>query len=338
MQNHGMTALICATSALFAATSSQAQSVEEFYRGKQIEFVSGGDAGTSYDKWARLISEYLPKYIPGSPTFIVKAMPGAGHIRATNYLYSVAPKDGTTIGMISQLIPTASVLKNKSGLEADFTKFSFMGSPDQTNQVCVVRGDAKVQKGEELFSTELTVGGAGAGSGISAIPTFLRDVLGMKFNIVEGYKSSQEVMLAIERREIDGMCQTYQGVMTSRPKALADGSLKLLFNVEEKPIAGTGAPSIHSLIKDKEQKEIITFYSLNAEIGRPIIIPPGTPRDRVDALRKGYEAMAKDKAFLDVATKQNLDPSPLTGAEMDEKFRRILATPPNIIERAAKFM
>ena len=321
-----------------SVTTAMPQSIEEFYRGKQIELISGSEPGSAYDSWARIFSQFMPKYIPGRPTFIVKDMPGAGHIKATNYLYSVAPKDGTSIGVLSQLMPTASVLKNKPGLLADFTKFHFLGSPDRTNQVCIVGRNAKVRSGADLFTTELTVGGAGAGGGISAIPTFLRDALGMKFKLIEGYKGASDIMLAIDRGELDGICETYQGAIHNRPNAFIDGSLSLLFNIEEQPIPGTGAPSVHQFIKDPEQEKIITFYSLNAQIGRPIVVPPGTPLDRVEALRKAFVAMCNDPEFLAEATKQNLDPAPFPAAEMEETFRRILSTPQAIIDRAAKFM
>jgi tripartite-type tricarboxylate transporter receptor subunit TctC len=330
--------VFAASAALASASPVLAQSVADFYRGKQVEVIAGSASGTSYDSWARVIAQFMPRHLPGRPSFIVKDMPGAGHIKATNYLYSVAPKDGTSIGVISQLMPTASVLKNKPGLEADFTKFYFLGSPDRTNQVCIARKDAPVKSAADLFTKELTVGGAGAGSGVSAIPIFLHDALGMKFKLVEGYKSSIEVMLAIERGEVEGMCQTYQGVLHSRPNAFTTGGLRLLFNIEEKPIPGAGAPSVHQFIKDGQARKMIVFYSLNAEIGRPIIAPPGTPRARVEALRKAFDAMSKDPEFLAEATKQHLDPAPFSAAEQEEIFRRILATPKEIIARAAKFM
>ena len=136
----------------------------------------------------------------------------------------------------------------------------------------------------------------------------------------------------------DGMCQTYQGVLHSRPNAFGDGGLQLLFNIEEKPIPGANAPSVHAFITDPEQNQIITFYSLNAEIGRPIILPPGTPKERVDALRKAFDLMSRDPEFLAEATRQHLDPAPFPATEMEETFRRILATPQKIIDRAAKFM
>ena len=139
------------TAIIVSEGETYGQSVEQFYRGRQVEIISGSDPGSAYDSWARIFAQFLPKYLPGRPVFVVKDMPGAGHIKATNYLYSLSPKDGTSIGVISQLMPTATILKNKPGLVADFTKFAFLGSPDRTNQVCIAGRNAKVQTGADLF-------------------------------------------------------------------------------------------------------------------------------------------------------------------------------------------
>ena len=317
---------------------ARADSVAEFYRGRQIEIIVGSEAGTSYDSWARLLAQNMPKYVPGQPSFIVRDMPGAGHIKATNYLYAVAPRDGTSIGVLSDLMPVASVLKNRPGLEADFTKLRFVGATDRNELVCVARGDAPVQNGADLFTRELTVGGAGAGSGISTMPAFLKETLGMRFKVVEGYKSSVDVMLAIERSEVDGMCQTYQGVLHGRPDAFARGALRLLFNMAVAPIPDAGAPSVHQFIKNDMQRAIVTFYSLNAELGRPTIAPPGLPSERLDALRVAFEQTVRDSQFLADAMKQNLGPNPVSAAEMENIFGRIVATPADVTARAAKFM
>jgi tripartite-type tricarboxylate transporter receptor subunit TctC len=319
-------------------TSASAQTVEQFYKGREIEFISSGDAGTSYDTWARVLVRHWPKYIPGSPTIIVKNMPGGGHIIGTNHIYTIAPKDGSAIGIISDNIPLSSVLKNKPSLKADFTKMTFLGGTDSPNQVCVARPSAKVKKAEDLLTTEMTVGGAGAGSGVSIIPSFLKSVLGLKLNLIEGYKSSIEVMLAVDRGEVDGMCQTYAGVEHQRPGAMASGQLNLLFNVENDPIPGTKAPSVRMLVKNEEQRQVLDFYSLANTLGRPIVLPPGVPRDRVDALRRAFEMTTKDPEFLADAIKAKLDPNPTSGQEVERKFNLMNATPAQIIEKAVANM
>ena len=265
-------------------------------------------------------------------------MPGAGHIKAANYLYSVAPKDGTSVGIISQLIPTATVLKNKPGLEADFTRFRWIGSTDTAYQVCVARPDAKVKTGADLFTQTLIVGGAGAGSGVSTIPIYLREIYGMKFDLIEGYKNSGDVMLAMDRGELEGVCQTYQGVEHARPGWMAQGKLKLLFNLEKEPVPGTGAPTIRQFITSPEQLQIADFFSNNNEMGRPFILPPDAPVDRLEILRRAFDETVHSTAYIEDAKRQNLDTNPKSGEQQEKLFRDILETPPDIIKRAAKFL
>ena len=183
-------------SLLVAAQSvSQAQSVGEFYKNKMINLITGDAAGGSYDTWSRLIARHMASHVPGNPRIIVRNMPGAGHITATNYLFEVAAKDGTVIGMVSRNMPHTALMRHQA-VRFDPTKFTWIGSPEMTNRVCVAVEGAPVQKAEDLFEKELIVGGAGAGTAVSTTPAILRNVLGMKFRVVEGYKAVPEVFLA----------------------------------------------------------------------------------------------------------------------------------------------
>jgi tripartite-type tricarboxylate transporter receptor subunit TctC len=320
-----------------AAAPGQAQTIESFYSGKQIEFIVGADAGTSHDTWVRLIAKYFPKYIPGRPTFVVRNMPGAGHIIATNYLYQRAPRDGLTIGLVSDAMPLTSVLKTKAALQADFGKFYFLGSPDRAYPICVTRPDSKIQKAEDLANTEMLVGGAGVGSAISFIPTFVKSLLGWKLNIIEGYKSSQEVMLAVERGELDGMCQAYQGLQRARPDALQKGTLKLLFTLEPESLPGTSAPSISKFVTTQDQRDILA-YQQAGNMGRSILAPPETPIDRVEAFRRAFGLIIKDREFLDEAEKQGLDPAPSTSEEQDRKYKILASIPSERLKRLAELL
>ena len=328
--------MLSALFVVFSTSTFAQQSVEDFYRGKTIDFIVGSESGSSYDSFARLLSRHMK--IPGNPNFVVKNMPGAGHIKATNYLYSSAAKDGTVLGIISQLVPTATVLKNKPGLEADFTKFRWIGSTDSARQVCVVRAASTITSGADLFNEKLIVGGTGAGSGVTAIPTFLRDLFGMKFEIVMGYKNSGDVMLAMDRGEVDGVCQTYQGVEHSRPGQMASGQIRLLFNLEKEPIPGTNAPTVRQFARSQEQRLLADFFSANNDLGRPLITPPGIPDDRLTALRNAFDTAVRSKDYLEEAEKQHLDTNSRSGLEQEADFRSILATPPEIIKLAEKYM
>jgi tripartite-type tricarboxylate transporter receptor subunit TctC len=315
----------------------QSQTVDSFYSGKQVEFIVGADAGTSHDTWVRLIAKYFTKYVPGHPVFVVRNMPGAGHIVATNYLYQRAPRDGLTIGLVSDATPLTSVLKTKPALQADFGKFYFLGSPDRAYPICVSRSDSKIQKAEDLINTEMLVGGAGVGSAISFIPTFVKSLLGWKFNIIEGYKSSQEVMLAVERRELDGICQAYQGMQRARPGALEQGTFKLLFTLEPESLPGTSAPSISKFVTTQDQRDILS-YQQAGNMGRSILAPPETPIDRVEAFRRAFAQTIKDREFQEESEKQGLDLAPSTSEELERKYKILASIPPERIKRLAELL
>jgi tripartite-type tricarboxylate transporter receptor subunit TctC len=334
------TLILSAALVAFPQIHSAAESVEEFYRGRQVDFVVSTAPGTPHDAWARLLAKYMGKHMPGNPTFVIKNMPGAAHIVGANYLYSKAPQDGSTIGAFSQAIPVSAALQNKPGLEVtDFTRFSWLGSSDNNYEVCVVRPDSKVKKGEDLLTTEIPVGGQGAGSQITIIPHFLSNVLGLRFKIVDGYQSPNEIFLAIERGEIDGTCQTYRGVLFARPNAFKNGTLRILFSVEEDRIPGENAPTAHELfVKNEEQRQVLRFYNQATTIGRPSVIPPNVPKDRVDALRKAYNDSFKDPEMLAEAEKQGLNASPTTAQELEAKYAKILGAPKEIRDKAAAFI
>lgn len=325
--------VLIGTGAAWSATSpATAQSVADFYKGKTIEFITTSGTATSDDNWARLLARYLPKYIPGQPTMIVKNMPGGGHIRGANYLFNVAPQDGTTIGMTSRNIPTGYVLGNES-IKFDVTKFSWLGSTDQPNRVCVVVPTAKVQTGDQLYTTPLLVPGTGAGSAISTTPNVLKGVLGMKFEIIEGYKSSTEAVLALERGEVEGICQTTAGIENQRAGWIKEGKLKILFSLGKKPLTEFKAPTIYDFVKNDEQRQIVAFYNSNSELGRPVLTPPNVPKDRVAALQSALEKALADPELIKDADRQKLEYSPLTGAELTERIEELVATPKDIIAK-----
>lgn len=318
--------------AALAAPPAAAQSVAEFYKGRQIEFVIGTSAGGSYDQWARLIGRHMGRHIPGNPSFLPKNMPGAGHIKAANYLFSVAPKDGTVIGTFSRNIPTRALL-NHPAVKFKPEEFSWIGSPELTNRVCVAKKGVPVQKGEDLFTKELIVGGAGAGTAVSTTPAVLRGALGMKFKLVEGYKGASDVVLAIERGEVHGICQTVSGLGSSNPNWRTDGKLVVLFNLESKPVPEFKAPSVFQFVKTEEQRQILTFYSSNTELGRPIAAPPGVPADRLTALRRAFDATMKDPGLLGDAKRQGLEVNAMTGEELAEVVVKLGKTPVAIVDK-----
>lgn len=313
-------------------SAAHAASVDEFYKGKTIEFIVATEAATVYDVWARLLAKYMPRYIPGNPNFAVKNMPGGGHIVATNYLFNTAAQDGTAIGTFSRNIPTSAIL-GKGAIKFDVTKFQWLGSTDMPSRICVAKAGAAVQKGEDLFNSELIVGGNGPGNSVSTTPNLLAGLLGMKFKVVEGYKGAPEVFLAIERGEVHGICQTLTGIENERPDWIKSGRLKVLFNMEKNPIPGIDAPTIYKFIKSAEHAQIVAFYNSNVELGRPFAAPPGVPADRFAALRKAFDLALKDADLMADVAKTRIEMVPMTGEDLKDRIDSLANTAPEIIAK-----
>lgn len=312
--------------------AAAAQSVEEFYRGKQIRFIIASETGGDYDQWSRMIARHMGKHLPGKPSFVPVNMPGGGMLTATNHLFNVAEKDGSVIGMIGRNLPNQALLKHSS-VRFDPLKFNWIGSPELTNRVCVARDGAPVQKGEDLFQHELIVGGSGAGTAVSTTPVILSRLLGMKFRLVEGYTGGQAILLAIERGEVQGICQSYTSLRGSKPEWFTSGKVKVLFNLERTPLPGAKAPTIYEFIKDEDARRILSLYNSSVEIGRPILAPPGVPTDRVEALRRAFDATMKDPELKAEAEKLSLEINALTGEQLGEIIADLMNTPKDIVEK-----
>jgi tripartite-type tricarboxylate transporter receptor subunit TctC len=324
-----LSALAMALPAISAPAFAQE---EDFYRGRQLKAIVSTAAGGDYDSWIRLITRHWVKQIPGDPTFVIQNMPGAGGIIAANSFYHTAPRDGSTIAMIGRNLPFQALMKAE-GIRFDPLKFNWIGSPELTSRVCVAMDDAPVKTAEDLFQTELIVGGAGAGTAVTTTPKLLAALLGMKFRIVEGYGSASNVQLAMERGEVKGICQTVSSLRAFRPGWLESGKMRVLFNMERSPLAEFKAPSILNFAKTPEQRQILTIYSSSVELGRPVIAPPETPPGRVALLRRTFEATLLDTTFQEEASRLKLDVSLVRGEELKTLVEELMATPPEVLKQ-----
>jgi len=327
------------TAALFVAVTlpAHAESVADFFRGKQIRFVLGAAPGQDYDVWARFLARHLPRYVPGSPTFVVQNMPGAGHMLATNWLYNVAPRDGTVWGSVSRNIPSAG-LQQLPGVRYDPVKFNWLGSPELTNRGCFAAARSPVKTGADLFEHELVVGGTGAGSTVTETPKLLRGLLGMKFKVVEGYVKPQDAQFAIESGELDGLCTTAQSFRNFRPDWIKDGVVRVLFTLEKQPVSWLNAPTVYKFVKTEEQRQTLDFLSSSIELGRPMLLPPAVPSERVQALRRAFDATVNDPQFREEAKRLGFEITLRTGEELQALIQAAKDTPPEIIERVAKLV
>jgi tripartite-type tricarboxylate transporter receptor subunit TctC len=330
-----MSATLAALCVLAAPASAGAQSVAEYYKGKQIRFVVGTSAGQDYDLWARLIGRHIVHHIPGQPTLIVENMPGAGHIIATNYLYNVAPKDGTVIGMVSRNMTDAAVMKLPN-VRYNPEKFNWLGSPEINHRVMFVSATAGFDKVADLFEHELIVGAPGGAQGVTAAPLLLKHLLGMKLKIVQGYRSPGDVVLAVARGEVGGFVNSVGGPEGARRQWLASGQLRALFNMEPRAVPWLGAPTIFDVVKTQEQRQVLTFFSGNTQLGRPLMAPPGVPAERVEVLRRAFDATLKDATFLKEAEGLGFEVAPQTGEEIAALVATAVATPADIVEKAQR--
>ena len=314
---------------------AQAQAPAEFYRGKQIKLVVGTAAGQDYDLWARLIGRHITRHLPGTPSLIVENMPGAGHIVATNHLFNVAVRDGTVLGMVSRNMTDAAAM-GLANVRYDPGRFNWLGSPEINHRVMFVSTASGFDKVSDLFARELIVGAPGGVQGVTAAPLLLKNLLGMKLKIVQGYRSPGDVVLAVTRGEVGGFVNSVGGPVGARRQWVETGQMRVLFNMEPEPVAWLGAPTIFEFLKTEEQRQVLTFFSGNTQLGRPLMAPPAVPADRLEALRRAFDATMRDPAFLKEAESMGFEVAPRTGERIAELVTAALATPKDIVKLAER--
>src|SRR5262245_62061449 len=289
---------------LGAAATAHAQA--DFYRGKQVRLIVGHPVGNDHDVGGRLLARYLGKHIPGQPTVVVQNMTAAASVAAANYVYTQAPRDGTVIGTFSRNFPSQAMM-GQPHIQADPRQFQWLGATSFPGRVCTAAAGAAVKAAADLFTTELIVGGSGAASTLSIVPTVLNHVLGTKFRIIEGYKAAQDVLIAIERGELQGVCSSYSQ-FRAYERLFREGKLRILFRVEEAAIPERPElASIFDQAKTDDQRQLMRFVYSSVEFGRPYVFPPGVPRERVELMRHAIAAAVKDPELLAEAERMKLD-------------------------------
>lgn len=316
---------------VLGAQNASAQNI--FYKGKQIRLIVGTGAGQDYDTWGRLIGRHITRHIAGEPTFITENMPGAGHIIATNYLYNVAAQDGTVIGMVTRNITDAALL-NYPNVRFDPAKFNWLGSPEVSHRAFFATPASGIKTAKELFEKEIVVGTTGPGQGVTTAPILLKNTLGMKIKIVGGYKAPLDIVLAMEKGEVGGLVDSLGGPDDARAQWVTSGKMRVLFTMEEEPLEWVKAPTVFEFTKTDEQRQIFNFFAANLELGRPMFAPPNVPADRVNTLRRAYDATMKDPAFLKEAKTLGFEVFPQTGEKIELLVKATMATPKSIIEKA----
>ena len=330
-------ALVFAVGCLAATAAPAQEPVEAFYRGKIVTITVGSAVGGGYDTYARLVSRHLGKHIPGNPTIVVQNIPGAGSNKAASYMALQAPKDGTAIGAIQSGAILQPLISDQP-IPHDPSKFVMLGSANRSVYLCVVRSDAPVKSFQEAFEKEVLIGTSGEGATLRELPILLINVLGVKLRLIGGYAGSREIIVAMERNEVQGMCgMDWSSLATQQRNWISSGFVRLLAQEDLKghpEMNRRGVPLTISFAKTEDDRQVMEMiYSQNL-FGRPYLVPPGVPSERVAVLRAALAAMLKDPALLAEADKSGLDIGPMGGEELQALVARLYALPPRIIERA----
>lgn len=314
---------------------AQAADAADFYKGKTIDLIISTGTGGGLDRNARIVARHLPNHIPGRPTIVAKNMPGAGHLRAANFLHTQAAKDGTVIGTVIPGFLMSQVLEGV-GVKFDASKFNWLGSTSYSTQTVYVWKTSKTSSVEEAKKREVLMGATGAGSYAALYPTVMNNVLGTKFRIIAGYKSSAEVNLAMERGEVEGRAgNNWNSLKVENGEWLKDGSIRLITQIglERDPEIGD-VPLLLDLARSSEERDLLRFFSADIVLGRPFLAPPGMPAEIVAVLRKAFSDMMADPAFLKESADSGLDVKPVDGATVQKVVDEIVNAPADIVAKA----
>jgi tripartite-type tricarboxylate transporter receptor subunit TctC len=315
---------------------ASAQSGEDFYKGKQLSVMIGYGVGGTDDLWARLIARHIGDHIPGHPTVVPVNTPGAGSLLLANQLANTQPKDGTVIGLINRGIPFEPLL-GSTAVRFDPLKLSFIGSPDRDTAVCVANKNAPVKSVDDLYKEELIVGATGSGADTEVYPSFLKNLLGMKFKIIAGYPGSREINLAVERGEVQGLCVSYDTI--ARENIFKNGTVHILFQAAVKPDPRLrGVPFAADLAKNSEQRQALDLFLARTNVGRPFIAPPGLPADRLAILRTAFAETMKDPALLQEAESSVLHPLYISPDELQKFVADAYKMSPEVVAMTKKAM
>jgi tripartite-type tricarboxylate transporter receptor subunit TctC len=335
--SQGVLALaLIAAFAVASAPQSHAQSAESFYRGKNLTFIVPDGVGGGYDAYARLLARHLADHIPGHPRIVTQNMPGAAGLIATNWLFHVAPRDGSVMGETYSTALTEPLLGDAAA-QYDPTQFAWIGSMTRQYNVCMVWHTSPVATISDAESREVRVSTTGLAGNSTKLPLMLNMLLGTKFKIIAGYTSGG-MRLAVERGEVEGICGVpYDTYQAANPEWLTDNKIRFILQTGSKPMkALPDVPLLFSYVKDPKQRAALEVIAIDQDAGRPQLFPPGVPDYLVKALRTAFDDTMKDPKFLADAATMNVHPEPMTGAAIADELKQAYAAPKDIVALAAK--
>lgn len=324
--------------AALLAGSAVASAQPQPFAGKSVSMIIGFGPGGGYDLWGRTVARHIGKHMPGNPSVVPQNMPGAGSYVAASHIYNTAPKDGTVMGIIAR-DAALGPLTGAPGARFDATKFSWLGSPTTEHNVCIAFHTAKVKTAQDLRTKELILGDTGPGTGTRSYPKVLNDLLGYKFKLVGGFRSSADVFLAIERGEVEGICESLDSVINRRPNWISGGKVVVLLQAGAAPHPRLkGVPFVLDLARNAEERRVLEFLYAGQGIGRPFVAPPDMAPDRLKMVRAAFTSTMKDAEFLADAKKSKLEVEAEDGEHLAALIAKIYATPRPIIERVGNLI
>jgi len=338
-------AVALALAAALVVPQARADTVADFYRGKQINLIVGYGPGGGYDVYARLLGRHLGRHLPGNPTIVVQNMPGAGSLRAVNYLYSVAPKDGTTIAHFARNMPLLGMLGTNPNAQFDPRRFTWLGSSSSFANdayILIVRTDAPaktIDDARRAGGEPLVLGGTAEGATGNDVPIILRDTIGLNVKQVVGYPDSGALFLAMERGEVHGRTTDLSSVKTIKPDWLKPNSafhVLVQFARATRHPEFPGVPTARELARNERALALIELTELPYKLSRPFAAPPGVPADRAKALQAAFLATHQDPLYLDEAARLNIDVSPVGADDVMRALHRLEKAPPQLLDYLKK--
>jgi tripartite-type tricarboxylate transporter receptor subunit TctC len=330
---------VAATVIPLIVAAAGADPIADFYKGKQITWVLSAGAGGGYSSYANAFAPYLSMHIPGNPHIIVQNMPGAGGIRAMLYLQSVAPKDGTTIGLVHSSVPFAPLYGIK-GANFDPRQMNWIGSINAATGICVSWTASGITTWDDLLHKEFIVGGTGAGSQMETMPAMLDKLFGTRIKVISGYKGGNDVYLAMERGEVQGRCGGLKSsIKSTRPDWFPQKKVAVPVQIAlERDPEFADSPAVVEFAKDQRTKDILQLILAPMGMDRPILAPPGTPPAVVAALRQAFHETMSDKGFLAEADREHLEIEEVSGDKVAKLLADSFNMSPEVVKAANEAM
>jgi len=324
---------ILLTAALVLGSSAaRADAVADFYRGKTINVFIGVNVGGGYDFEARLLARFMRAHIPGNPLLVPQNMVGAGGIKMANYLYSIAPQDGTAIGMFPNTLIAVQAVGTE-GVQYDANRFSWIGSMSMSPLTLTAWHSSGVRTIEEARQKELVVAASNKGAITYSFPRMLNEFLGTRLKIVSGYQGNSTMTIAMERGEVDGVTNSWDSWKSLNPAWLKEKKINLLVQTEPKS-KELDIPSVQELARSEDDRKVIQLIVSGDALGKPVATAPNVPAERVKALRDAFDATLKDPAFIEAAAAARIEINPIHGVQLQATVEKVLATPRALAERA----